>query len=629
MKTGSILAVSLTCFAFFAGLPAQAEEKERPAEDIAVRFVAQSDAYHVADNGALEVVSHAELKVLKQEAVDAIKERNISYSTSIEKVDIETAYTLKADGRRIDVPKDNYQLQVNSGKDGNAPSYSDQTTLTIIFPDLAVGDTAVLTYKQVDLEPIFPNHFSFMQNYSKYYAYDDVKISIDMPVALGAKYEAYGLKEVSNTIEDGRQKVAWSYANPHPPKYEGGTTSPYKVEQDNALLVSTFSDYAAIAQAYGERALPKAAVTPEIQKLADEITQDKATPHEQAKAIYDWVVKSITYAGNCIGVGAVVPRDLAFVIGNKMGDCKDHATLLQALLAAKGIQSTQALIGVNSIYQMPKTPVVSSINHVMNYIPALDVFVDATAKLPFGILSPGLYSKPILLVDGYKEGQTTPPMTRDLRTSKVDTKVAIAADGTATGTVDINLKGYAAYAANKSMSELTEAKRADAFKNMLRSYGYEGQLDLGSVSYDEAALTLNYQFKFTINKFIAVGNPGALYVSPLFAEQAIARVISGAMQSKGLPVSPEFLCSGMYAEEVYSYTFPPNVSILAMPDNVLVATPSQSYTAEYVRDGATVKVLRRLDDTTPGPVCVAAINADYEKVAEKAWPDMKAQIVYK
>ena len=30
-----------------------------------------------------------------------------------------------------------------------------------------------------------------------------------------------------------------------------------------------------------------------------------------------------------------LPRDLTFVLDNKMGDCKDHATLLQALLAAK------------------------------------------------------------------------------------------------------------------------------------------------------------------------------------------------------------------------------------------------------------------------------------------------------
>lgn len=70
----------------------------------------------------------------------------------------------------------------------------------------------------------------------------------------------------------------------------------------------------------------------------------KKSSFAEARALYDWVATHITYAGNCIGIGAVVPRDLPFVLDNRMGDCKDHATLLQALLAARGIKSTQALV---------------------------------------------------------------------------------------------------------------------------------------------------------------------------------------------------------------------------------------------------------------------------------------------
>ena len=37
-----------------------------------------------------------------------------------------------------------------------------------------------------------------------------------------------------------------------------------------------------------------------------------------------------------MGIGAVVPRDMDVVLDAKMGDCKDHATVMQALLASHG-----------------------------------------------------------------------------------------------------------------------------------------------------------------------------------------------------------------------------------------------------------------------------------------------------
>ncbi|MGO4779545.1 transglutaminase family protein, partial [Lysobacter sp. 2RAB21] len=141
----------------------------------------------------------------------------------------------------------------------------------------------------------------------------------------------------------------------------------YKVEDFPGYAFSTFRSYGQIAAAYGERALPKAAPTPRVRKLADEIAAGKKDQREVAKALYEWVSTNIQYAGNCIGLGAVVPRDQEFVLDNRIGDCKDHATLLQALLAAKNVPATQALINAGNVYQLPDIPVASSVNHVLNY----------------------------------------------------------------------------------------------------------------------------------------------------------------------------------------------------------------------------------------------------------------------
>ena len=107
------------------------------------------------------------MQVLKENALSNAKEASISYSTSIEKADVLAAYTLKADGRRIEVPKSNYQVVTNSGNAKDAPVFSDRTRLTVVFPELAVGDTFGFSYKLSQLEPMFPKHFSIVKYFNR------------------------------------------------------------------------------------------------------------------------------------------------------------------------------------------------------------------------------------------------------------------------------------------------------------------------------------------------------------------------------------------------------------------------------------------------------------------------------
>ena len=106
--------------------------------------------------------------------------------------------------------------------------------------------------------------------------------------------------------------------------------------------------------------------------------------------------KNIRFAGNC--VGSVIPRDVDRILTNKMGDCKDHAVLMQALMDARSIPSTLTLVQIGPSSRLPELPVAAAVNHVMNYVPSLDLFVDASAKnIPFGALPPKHVDKPAVL----------------------------------------------------------------------------------------------------------------------------------------------------------------------------------------------------------------------------------------
>jgi len=609
----------LACTAVLAAEQEQAPELFAKAERYRVDYLVN------ADGSFIETRERA-LKVLKEQAVDQLKQTSISYSTSIQKADVIAAYTLKADGRRIDVPKANFQVQTNGGKGDGGPAFSDITTMTVVFPEVEVNDTVVLSYKLTGSKPMFDGHFSTVESFNPATYYGDVSITVDAPASLWTQHRAWQLKEVRNEEKAGRKIVEWSWQNRDPVKSKRKDWSVYDIEQAPGFAYSTFRDYASIADAYGVRAQPKAAVTPRIQKLADEVAAGKNTPRDIARSLYDWVSTNISYAGNCIGLGAVVPRDTDFVLDNRMGDCKDHATLLQALLTAKGVASQQALINAGSSYALPKVPVVSMVNHVITYLPSLDLYLDSTSSdTPFGMLPPVSSGKPVLLVNGYREGARTPAIPLGSNRQRMTTTLKIQGDGSITGQMDVAVEGMYAAATRAGFRNVTDEQRKELVKNYFQSIGHEAS---GSIEWDDAKPLLDkhrYATQFQVKDVLPV--PGAFPIQPMF--YTVGGVGSFAAQASG-EVDEQFdtACGSGYSEEEYTYEFAKELKVLAVPPNVSLANDALSYNATYELKDNVLKVKRVLDDRTPGPTCTPEFNAKYDELMKKVLANVKAQVVY-
>jgi hypothetical protein len=264
---------------FFTALlfcsPAQAAAGD-PLE-LQTRFDYYNANYYInADGTAVE--SHEWSKtVLKETALESAKSASVSYSTSAEKAEVVAAYTLKADGKRINVPKDNYQVEVNRGKGKDSPVYSDWSTLTVVFPDVSVGDKVVFSYKRILTQAMFPGHFSTAHYFYDQVAYDDVRVRFDYPASMWVQYEAHRMKESASKTKGDRKTIEWTYANPTPLRSERRDYSVFNYDKAISLSFSTFKTYADVAAAYGKSALPKAAVTERISKLAASIVKDNIT----------------------------------------------------------------------------------------------------------------------------------------------------------------------------------------------------------------------------------------------------------------------------------------------------------------------------------------------------------------
>lgn len=599
--------------------------------DVGYEFTAYNINYVLDKDASSTVETNMTVKILNSDGLEDIKSWQESYSTSATEFEMISAYTQKPNGEKINVPKENFQVEINKGlEDKSSPAFSDFTTYSFVFPQLEVGDSVYVAYKTKTKQQYFKEEFSSADYFYESMLYRKATISLQFPESLKLNFKAYKLQELKNVIENGIHHLQWSYTNLKPKESDATGSDVYVMGADPTLHISTFENYKEIAEAYGIHAKNKAIVSNRIKELANKIVGDTRDRKETAKKLFDWVRKEISYAGNCIGVGAVVPRDLDFVLDNKMGDCKDHATLLQALLNSKEIENTQALIGVNSLYDLPELPIVESVNHVINYIPEFDLYLDSTNPYAiFDLLPSTISARRVLHVDNYIENRRTPFSTLQSSSNKTSTKMTILDDGSVQGVAEVEYIEISAMGVLEKYKKYTEKKKEELQKELLEHYRMKGDLN---ITYDfpennEKYVKIRYDFK--LKNFLPMENAGAMPVFPLFIKPVIYLLAQNALQSddNNSPTS-RFWCTGAAADESYQITFPKNLKILSAPKDMTIKNDYIQLESKYKIDKNTLSATKYYRDVTPGPVCEPEVWKQYHEAAKEVMKDVKSQVVY-
>ncbi len=366
-----------------------------------------------------------ETSPLNDAAVQSFSQHQVTVKGT-DKFELIEAYTRKADGRVL--PVNQTDIATQDGSVGQHISLIDVKLKQIPFRDLSVGDSWVLVYKITEKDHYVPGHVSWSQYIAPSAVETDLTLSLRTPKNLNLSHSEKDFT-YAESESGGIVTRRWS----------GKFNRPMPTEKDIAnftlfvpsIHFSTLGTYETLGRAFYTSAAPKAAVTPAIEKLANDITAGRQDVKAQAEAIFDWVSKNVTYVAVFFGSGRFVPNDASMVLDRHFGDCKDHVTLMRALLTAKGIDSEYVLIGADLSHELPKTPAVEAFNHVILYIPALGLYADPTSPTTtFGHLSSSLMDRPVLRASASEAKlDRTPTGNADENTATVDIKVTLDRNG--------------------------------------------------------------------------------------------------------------------------------------------------------------------------------------------------------
>ena len=602
-----------------------ADESQGPPDNF-IKYVRYSVRYDVNPDATHVETYEAAMKVLAQQGIPYANKASISFSESMQQAEILAAYTLKSDGRRIDAPPSNYQKASNTGEGTAAPMFSDLATKWIVFPEVEVGDTVVFSYRLTQKEALIPGNFSMAQWFSKFQVIEDADVTVTAPRSLTLHVQARDVE--GGAVENGesdRQTWHWTFRNREVGLPEPGAVSP--MDYGPLIVASTFDDYGQLAAAYERRARPKVVVSDRIRQLASEVVKDATTPRERAEALHRWVTKNIRFAGNCVGNGGIVPHDSDSVLSNRMGDCKDHTVLLQALLSAQGIESTPVLVNSGPAYTLPEVPAIGAFNHVIAYIPSLDVYVDPTAEhVAFGTLPPAEYDKPVLHTASFDHVRRTPRGDYKRNYARATTTVAIAADGSADGETHIEVHGAFAGGSRDWLDHVQPRMEDVVMRTMLSRSGYTGS---GTILRDDTSQVEEhhgYGGRYHVDDVINVDGPGAITIkTPLPSTGAIASLLTSPSEP---PRTVNYGCYGGSSIEQVSVALPPTVKVLAIPHDVNIDGARATYAATYRQDGNKVDVVREIEDRTPDGTCTPADQVAGQQFARAVLKDLRAQVIY-
>jgi len=571
--------------------------------------VRSNDIQVAADGSSLETIK-AEIHARNDaEAIDGARVI-IPFIALRQSIEVVEAYTRKADGSRIPVDPTTMfeQASINIGI---LSLYTDLRLKVLLFPQFEAGDTAVYIVRLKTPQPLFKGRFLRATLLSRDGHAHDIRETVTAPQSLGLEAETHDIELSRHT--DGANTVFEWHLSQKDDKPDGSLFARLRTDKLPRYIVSNFKGYEDLGRAYADTAQPKIVVNDKVKALADKITAGERNSREKARLIYEWVSKHIRYVAIELGTGSVIPHDTDQILAAGFGDCKDHDTVLQALLRAKGIEAESALIPAGpTAFKLTDVPSMLQLNHVITYLPKYNVYLDSSLGLaPFGVLTPAEYGKPVVLVSqGGARLSTVPVMPPGLSTNTIQVRERLGADGTVTGT----------YTRTMSGPESIE-RRVEGIKNEAIGPEEGAKSQLGLRNLKEA--------KGRLREDSPVGMQPSFTSSITFTSTGWADWLAGKTREhlpgdsstlmRGLPAdfmaifmmadkNDAMTCYSQHLEEDVQLELPPGIKVPPLPADKTLKTANLQFTQHWTLANGTISVHRVYVTSFATPMCSAELH---------------------
>ncbi len=344
------------------------------------------------------------VKVLNMKGVKEQGEVVLPFSTKHQKLKVLYAYTVLPNGQKLEPTKEAYNI-VSPPFESQAPIYSDLKYQTISMPGVTPGAVIYYGFVLKTVKPYMKGQFWAANYFQEHYPVEESSMEARIPAGRKVKIKAYHMK-VKPIITKEKGYVVYRWKVTHVPALEEEPSMPPSDELAKKVAITSLASWDQVARWY--HSLAKEALKPDkrVKEAVMRITRGARNKEEAIRRIYDFVAQNIRYVGMEFGINGYKPHKAGEVLENRYGDCKDHATLLIAMLRVMGVKAYPVLIPTQDVANLDADiPRPTAFNHE---IAAMEtnhglLFMDTTAEVtPLGDLPAGDQDRRVLVVKGSK-----------------------------------------------------------------------------------------------------------------------------------------------------------------------------------------------------------------------------------
>lgn len=387
------------------------------------------------------------------------------------------------------------------------------------------------------------------------------------------------------TSHDGYDFYRWEFENVKKVENEEAILDNY--DPYGTVSVSTLRDWSSVVKWYENKTYRKFEITYDVKEALDSIIRPGMKDQEKVDAIYNYLTREIKYSYVSFLQSGYIPKSPEQTLSARIGDCKDVATLMIAMLRALNIESYYALVKTNSFNHQDMLPSLG-FDHVVAcvIINGEKRYYDLTTDFyPAYVLTEndlGAYA--LLIKDGEKALFLLPQ--DDLDEKKNKTQYTIQAQLSATGSLDLQVNSEMSGITGGSWREyfaggVSELEKRNVLTSMLGSGNYQN-LALADYSYENAsAITEPLRGKFTLKAEEFTDEVVGLLICPIPWMNSLraSPAISTASRSNRLDVSQ--ICNTDPMSQKVILKAPKGYKLMKVPQPVSLDTPFGKYELKF------------------------------------------------
>jgi TPR repeat protein len=575
------------------------------------------------EQGLSTTVLDFEIQALNEKGAEAIARQTFAYDSYFNELSSSELATLKADGSMIAVDERAIRDQPVS-TDSSSPYFDEQRQRILAYSHVAAGDRirGRLAFKAK--RPMFAGDFARYWIQPADQPPETIELTIDGPASKPLHVARRNVEHAEQRSGDRIvHHVRLRQETPKPREIDSG-----RFDSARRFEVSTFADYAAFAAMLNARNAPMARPDETLSKLSAEIVGDAANVSLKVERIHNWVARNIRYVGIGFEDGGWTSQPASAVLASRYGDCKAHATILKALLAAQEIEAN--LVAVNADMQYTLTEVATpNFDHAIVYVPEIDQYLDPTASgLAFGSLPFNLSGKPALNIDKGTMARIPVPAPERFALA-ADTQYELASDGTRQVRSVLSGTGLGASLGRSLAQDLETVDRQNTARKLIEQAGLKGTGDYSFPNPRELSDNYAITSTFQISSRVGFRERWTVRMLPLTDPRPSALFLSA-----GEATDRPFRCRSLEYRETSVLTIPEEINFDQKPPAVAYQKNISGNTAygvvggrievnaATVIEGRTARSSAVVRLTFDAPVCPAEFRAAI-KIGLDAFSDFR------